>query len=981
MHRGQAGHNCEHLEDTSVICACTGLSATIAITEPAALPSTPMPLAGAWMEVRLLNGTARCSGRVEVLIQGTWGTVCDDLWDLAEAAVVCRQLQCGQAVAAPTGAHFGAGSGKILLDDMQCVGSESHLGQCMHGDQARHNCGHLEDAGVICTGAGNSPGPTPSTELEAVTSSYTPSGQALLLAVPITKPALLLSTPSLTGDELSATIATTEAVTLTSTPMSPAGGWAPVRLVSSHGRCAGRVELFYQGVWGTICDDLWDLPEANIVCRQLECGWAISAPGEAHFGEGSGRILLDNVHCRGDEQHLEECSHVGWFSHNCAHGEDASVICSDAEYSTLTPPEKSRCGGIITNSSGAIRNPPQNEMHDNITCVWEIKANASDHILLAFPHLDLDCTNEYFEILDGPPSSTKSLGKICSGFRPTYVSSSSSMTLVYFRSFNNLGKNFIAYYYSATKAIPTATPRTVTARAGDWPELRLVGGSGRCSGRVEILHQGTWGTVCDDLWDLNEAEVVCRQLGCGRGMSALGKAHFGPGSGDIFLDNLQCAGVERYLGQCAHPGWSEHNCGHHEDASVICSDAEESPATSPEDWPELRLMGGSGRCSGRVEILHQGAWGTVCDDLWDLNEAEVVCRQLGCGQAVSSPGEAHFGPGSGDIFLDNLQCSGVEHYLGQCAHSGWSEHNCGHHEDAGVICSDAEDLPPPTPPGSSTASQDHIKGGSNSCGGVISRLSGSFFSPQYPENYPTDIQCVWEIHVDTKFRIELIIPSLKLEDTLGCPYDSVEIFDGPRIASLSMGKFCAPATVILFSSSHIMTVVFRSDSMITNTGFYALFNAIPRGERQSGAGDWAPVVTPAPPGTIPPAPIPQGGSNSCGGVISSLSGSFSSPCYPANYPTDVECVWVIHVAEKFHIELMIPSLKLEDIYGCPYDFIELFDGPQAASLSMGRFCAGAELTFLSSSNIMTAVFRSDAMITNTGFYALYNTVQQDESES
>ena len=112
---------------------------------------------------------------------------------------------------------------------------------------------------------------------------------------------------------------------------------------------------------------------------------------------------------------------------------------------------------------------------------------------------------------------------------------------------------------------------TRSLSAGGWPELRLVGGSGPCSGRVEVLHRGAWGTVCDDLWDLNEAEVVCRQLGCGRAVSALGKAHFGPGSGDIFLDNLQCAGVERYLGQCAHSGWSEHNCGHHEDAGVICS--------------------------------------------------------------------------------------------------------------------------------------------------------------------------------------------------------------------------------------------------------------------------------------------------------------------------------------------------------------------------------------------------------------------------
>lgn len=119
--------------------------------------------------------------------------------------------------------------------------------------------------------------------------------------------------------------------------LSSPGGWAPVRLSGNHGSCAGRVELFYQGVWGTVCDDLWDLTEANIICRQLGCGRAVSALSEAYFGQGSGKILLDNVHCKGHEEHLEECSHLGWFSHNCDHSEDASVICSGEAHCPLGP--------------------------------------------------------------------------------------------------------------------------------------------------------------------------------------------------------------------------------------------------------------------------------------------------------------------------------------------------------------------------------------------------------------------------------------------------------------------------------------------------------------------------------------------------------------------------------------------------------------------------------------------------------------------
>ena len=91
-----------------------------------------------------------------------------------------------------------------------------------------------------------------------------------------------------------------------------------------------------------------------------------------------------------------------------------------------------------------------------------------------------------------------------------------------------------------------------------------------------------------------------------------------------------------------------------------------------------------------MEIFHNGEWGTVCDDFWGLEDANVVCRQIGCPYgAIAAPRLATFGAGTGTIWLDNVQCTGSEDYLSDCAHNGWGIENCGHYEDAGVQCSSA----------------------------------------------------------------------------------------------------------------------------------------------------------------------------------------------------------------------------------------------------------------------------------------------------
>uniref|UniRef100_A0A8C3BW44 T-cell differentiation antigen CD6 n=1 Tax=Cairina moschata TaxID=8855 RepID=A0A8C3BW44_CAIMO len=222
-----------------------------------------------------------------------------------------------------------------------------------------------------------------------------------------------------------------------------------------------------------------------------------------------------------------------------------------------------------------------------------------------------------------------------------------------------------------------AGPARVTCTAA--PALRLAGGRSRCEGRVELRQAGVWGTVCDDGWDLADATVVCRQLGCGWALHARGDASFGRGSGPILRDEVSCGGHEQRLWEC--PATGEHDCHHKEDAGVVCSEHQE--------W---RLAGGRDGCAGRVEVFFRGTWSTVCDNSWYQAEAGVLCHTLGCGEPLERPSFPHTLP-TKMLYV----CASWQPSLAHCRWTYNKSAPCHQSRAAGVVCNGSQGLQTPAP--------------------------------------------------------------------------------------------------------------------------------------------------------------------------------------------------------------------------------------------------------------------------------------------
>ncbi|CAG9819265.1 unnamed protein product [Phaedon cochleariae] len=234
--------------------------------------------------------------------------------------------------------------------------------------------------------------------------------------------------------------------------------------------------------------------------------------------------------------------------------------------------------------------------------------------------------------------------------------------------------------------------------------IKLVGGRGENEGNVLILHDGTWGPICDDEWDVTEARIICKQLGYPeKSAQPTVNSYFGPARRKFWMDNIYCEGSESEISECRFDGWGQNDCTSTEAAGVICSEPEETKKESfktvettmksmvqlPRNM-RVRLSNGRIKTEGRVEIkTEDGEWQPICGDGWSLFEALVVCKTLNLGYASDAMQTDFFGGNLTANSPAGIKCIGNELTLSQCQHDKSSTGRCPSKDMAAVSCTNS----------------------------------------------------------------------------------------------------------------------------------------------------------------------------------------------------------------------------------------------------------------------------------------------------
>ncbi|RDD45649.1 Deleted in malignant brain tumors 1 protein [Trichoplax sp. H2] len=416
--------------------------------------------------LKLIGGPNKYTGNLAIFYNGTWGSVCDDYFDLKAADVACRQLGFTKVRKYYCCSRYNSNITKYWLDDVKCVGNESFLSNCQHRRWGYHNCINDEEAGVECEGNWCSANLCPSN----ATCFTASKGESYYCQCP----------NGYYGDNCQFVAVSNGAIRING---------------SSKFAGIGFVEIYQNGVWGTVCNIGLDLVDATVICRAAGFGNATTIYSSTIYGSGNGKILFDSLNCNGDEASPLDCLRNIPVNATCTHSMDATIRCS-SHYCDIK-------NGTCNNRG---------------TCV----ALAQDHEYICQcnkGYTGKNCEIDIDECASNPCQSMAGGLAVCKEFLGYYTCECP----VGYSGYNCL-------FYSTVIGI------------------RLTSSTSYNQGQVEIYNGQVWGKICTNFWHFQDAQVACRQLGFAD--TQLRSQCCGTSNMPTIIGKIDCLGNEPNLANC-----------------------------------------------------------------------------------------------------------------------------------------------------------------------------------------------------------------------------------------------------------------------------------------------------------------------------------------------------------------------------------------------------------------------------------------------
>ncbi|XP_052266898.1 uncharacterized protein LOC127868846 isoform X3 [Dreissena polymorpha] len=587
---------------------CTSSNKAVAIN---CRPNTPIRL----------RGNDPNKGMVEVFFDGAWYLMCAYTFSFREAAVVCNKL--GYKIGTP---DIRSGfSENALIYDMNCQGSETDISQCQfqrqtgytyswtpqdcwyHGATYRYN-----RAGVICSNN-------------------------------------------------------------------------RVRLISNVNNYQGRVEFQYFGVWGTVCNKHFDQGDARVVCRLAgidSAGNFTIYTNVSKFGQGSGTLIVEDLHCNGTESDIDECASYPWKANSAhtpcnSHSLDVGVNCRPVTPMRLV-------GG--TNYSGRVEIEYEG--------VWGTICDRGFDI------------NDAKVICRMKGFNTESIEIRLNGFYGNGNGRIFISDLLCTGDEPDISECNVGLRWKNTNTLCTNT-NDVAVQCNT--PVRVRDGLTFYSGIAEVYIFGGWRRICKDNFTIQDALTLCTLAGKRDNYNGNVTIHNQDFVNMPFeytpIGDFGCNSNEEDLYECGSGQWVK--------SSTACPSGENVALNCRAQTP-VRLMEGLQEAAdivqkpikGRVEVQYRrydqelqkyrdDHWGTICDDEFGDDDALVLCSMMGYSVGkVYRPHEAYALFGNETIILDDLQCLGVEEDVSECKAREWGTHDCLHDENVAIYCNYQENIDP-----------------------------------------------------------------------------------------------------------------------------------------------------------------------------------------------------------------------------------------------------------------------------------------------